>query len=509
MFKTSELYNQFHYQTSDILTPIRDYKNDFFHAHDDNLPKFEKWQIGKLGTIKRLQGETNENSINDINNMDDNCLDDIDDSSSEKMSEASMETTPGQLHNIIKMFYESEIEYLENLGLINSVYRARLKGRRMPKSKRNLKLKSQEELLLFGNIDTITSISVIFVNMLKDLWNSDKYWKTRTDTDDIHSSGVINEMQTIFEQHLGRCRSTYIHYTIAHSRQMALYESVSIRKHFGGWFEDCMKHARFISLRDLLRYPIIRIDSWLQVLDDIVDACDEFSDITKYSGLIDVQQKYLNFKGILTDELQEYGTNTSLDCALSPGDIIDNYHSMSESEYNFTMSEVSDVKPLSYRPSSSRYEEQSSTASIEQKGGNSFHDNLVIKEQIACDITFADHIVQFTKMHQGVARLKVLVSQMNLLTIPDNDINLLLRWKKVVDTGGRTSDTVCIDGSKLTNLDQHAQDLNKLKEKLTILRLTDMESNVLMPLVAMLQKCQAVKHQLRDLKTLERTTYST
>ncbi|GMM56955.1 Fus2 protein [Maudiozyma humilis] len=512
MFKSSNLYDNLHYQTSDGLTPIRDYQNDFFHQHDDNLPKFEKWQIRKLDSIKKTMHGTGFLSVKSVEEEAAEISESNEESLTDDVSDLSLPTAENDLQGITKQFYESELEYLETLNLVNTVYRAKLYEKRAKSFKRYLKLKPQEELLIFGNIDTISSISEIFVEMLRNIMNFDKGSPKKISLSSASQAEQTQEIISAFEQHLARCRSTYLNYTIAHSRQMMLYEEVSIRKNFGEWFEECLKQANFISLRDLLRYPISRIDSWLLVLNDLVELSAISTDDSTLFKLKSIKEKYAEFKSLLTDELNEYGSNNKLDCALSPTDIIQSYDS-SEPADDRTMAKLPSEVPRLYRATSSRYDEQS-TAVLDEVSTKNEPDKEKTVEDVRVQtfkdtpeqtsIPFADHIVRFTKIHQDIKRLIAFLHQMNLLIIPDNNIRMLKYWRKVVNVNNDITPSEDSSPSKLSNLDEYTHNINTLKERLTVLRLTDLEHNVLVPLTAMFEKCEAIKHHLRDLKTLEK-----
>lgn len=184
MFKTSYNLYDLNYPKNDSLTPIRDYKNDYFHKNDDKLPEIVRKPTRKLSK--------HENKLNDkkFTNKRPASLDlhSIVESLSNKKIYSPINTEifqnvvrlnlspqiPNSPHEgckfykIVQEFYLSEVEYYNNLLTANNVYRKALNSD--PRFKNKLvKLDSSDELLLFGNIDTIASISKILVTAIKDL----------------------------------------------------------------------------------------------------------------------------------------------------------------------------------------------------------------------------------------------------------------------------------------------------------------------------------------------------
>lgn len=263
MFKTSSLFQELNIPSTNTLTPIRDYDNDYFHSNDDKLPNFRRvqsqshrlrisnpyYRLSNTSTKRPASLDLSEITINSLpsskkmtpmsnvklfdktvslkekeNIMDpdtENKTDHLNSCSSlrESVDDEKDEVT---FYQIIREFYESEIRYIETMQMATCVYRKALHNNSKFKNK-IIKANSLDEILLFGNIDIIASISKIFVATLNKLLLGNNiqgkiegsFWdKLYTDSDSLERIYNTFDIGNLFEQHIDRIKTTYLNYFV-------------------------------------------------------------------------------------------------------------------------------------------------------------------------------------------------------------------------------------------------------------------------------------------------------
>ena len=519
MFKTSKLYDNIHYQTNTNLTPIRDYNNDFFHEQDDKLPKFEKSKIWRLQSLKYNKHTVTKRpaSLN---------LHENEGPTSKKMSPCVTSTVQPYMNtttsteidgffNLLERLHDSEVEFGKSLTLVNSVYRESLQQNKQLLSKLQ-KENSTNELLLFGNIDTICSISYIFATSLRGILkqNNNKNWSTpekhRPNNDIQHETKLNLSIASVFEQHLFRCNSTFMSYAAGHCKQMQLYEKLTTDKKFQEWYEDCMKKAHFRPLRDLLKFPLNRVCSWLDYIDQLIKAMPSVLSEEESEKMYRIKENYVLFQKKLTIEINDFESNPEFDYTLTPSEIIQNYDALNE---NLTEDTISTTDPLDIdtdrrlTTTSSYYSEYAYTETSNCLTRQpTVEDPLttIPTEPMEVDRNLVENIVIFKKLCRRIQNLIFFITRLDLCAILDSNLKMFTYWEKIVHMENAEEDPFIRQKLELNKLEMYKHNIVHMKEQITVLRLTDLELGVLDPLCNILKHCSPIRIQIRDLKTLEK-----
>ncbi|CAD6640036.1 HN1_G0020550.mRNA.1.CDS.1 [Saccharomyces cerevisiae] len=545
MFKTSYNLYDLNYPKNDSLTPIRDYKNDYFHKNDDKLPEIVRKPTRKLSK--------HENKLNDkkFTNKRPASLDlhSIVESLSNKKIYSPINTEifqnvvrlnlspqiPNSPHEgckfykIVQEFYLSEVEYYNNLLTANNVYRKALNSD--PRFKNKLvKPDSSDELLLFGNIDTIASISKILVTAIKDLLlvkqrgkmlDANEWQKIFTKNEvqqQLYSTFDISEA---FEQHLLRIKSTYTSYFVSHQKQMELFTTLRMNKNhfFNKWYEYCLKESGCIKLEDILKSPMKRLTQWIDTLETLESCYEDILSPELGLKLSPTRRKYSLFSNKLETEVSEYKSNSMYNFSLTPSEIIQSYDedqfthllkppdkqnknicNASRQESNLDNSRV----PSLLSGSSSYYSDVSgleivtntSTASAEMI-------NLKMDEETEF-FTLADHISKFKKVMKGLLELKKNLLKDDLSGIIDISLRRINAWKKLIECERPSGAFFAHDNLISTMCSSYIDKLHEQKNQVTILKLTELETDVMNPLERIIAHCTTVKSKLKDLQALKK-----
>ncbi|KAG0671568.1 hypothetical protein C6P45_000400 [Maudiozyma exigua] len=508
MLKTSELYNHIHYQTSTNLTPIRDYTNDFFHEQDDKLPKFERGKIWRLQSLKYNERNTNkrpaslnlQEGVGPIPKKMSPCVN----SSNQKYKNIATSKEKDSFFDLLENLHDTEVEFGKSLTLVNSIYRESLHQNKHL-STRLLKENSTNELLLFGNIDTICSISYIFATSLRSILKQDnnKDWKPPENNNPVnsikHETKLNLSVASILEQHLFRCKSTFMSYAAGHCKQMQLYQQLTAEKRFQEWYEDCMKKAHFRPLRDLLQLPLNRVNLWLDYIDQLVKIVPSILSSEDSEKMYSIREDYIN----------DFESNPEFDYILTPSEIIQNYDSLNDS---CSEEVISTTEPLdiditrSLTTTSSYYSECSytETSNLTRERTVDNHLNKTSTKPAEVERNLADNIVIFKKLCRRIQNLIFFLTRLDLCAILNSDLKMFAHWERIVNIDMPEEQPFIHQGLKLNNLEMYKQNIVRMKEQITVLRLTELDIGVLDPLSNVLKHCSLVRTQIRDMKILEK-----
>ncbi|KAL3237685.1 Fus2p RNJ42_00672 [Nakaseomyces bracarensis] len=223
-----EVFSNTSYNT---MTPIRDYENDYFHANDGMLPKSITKPIGNL-----------EVAISDNANSNGSCVPIFQD----------------DFQSLISQFLIDEINYMERIKAAIEVYLHSMRESKI--LKRIIPKNSKTEVLIFGNLETIYSISEIHV---KNTERVQALLRESKSPESIHNAILLN-FRTLHD----RAKGPYSSYLCSFDRQLdniALLES-SNNKHISQWLNNCHLECGE-SLRSILEQPLSKLRKWS---DDLV-----------------------------------------------------------------------------------------------------------------------------------------------------------------------------------------------------------------------------------------------
>lgn len=236
--------------TNNSLTPIRDYKNDFFHANDAQLPP---------AAITKQS-----------------CAAPAEDVSSDELV---LSSSTHNLKQCISLLVQEEMKYIDMLTAANEVFRRSLCDKKA--LKRIIHPGSKEDILLFGNLDTLQSISRIHAQNLSTLTQLSQSG---------YESSLDQEIYEVFKTLSQRIKGPYSSYVSSYERQIELVTSLenSLNKCISRWLTECRNKCN-ITLRELLELPIQRLRFWRDSLQDIANLLQ--GDVV--NEVIELQQQYL------------------------------------------------------------------------------------------------------------------------------------------------------------------------------------------------------------------------
>ncbi|CAL9731937.1 nuclear fusion protein Fus2p [Monosporozyma unispora] len=568
MFKTSKLINQLHVPANDSLTPIRDYANDYFHSNDDKLPTFQRVQSHSTrfrisNPYRHMSNISNKRPASlDLSGIDENItrpakkmtpsplnmnlFDKIislkTPTNSSQLNQSKSPTSPmGSNHDerdeanffqIIRQLYDSEIKYIETMQMATCVYRKSLHNHSSFKNK-IIKPKSSDEILLFGNIDTITSISKIFVASLTKIVTANnnsynhldnQFWNRLLEDGELLETLYDSlDIGNLFEQHLHRIKTTYLNYFVTEKKQIQLYESLKTNNShvFQKWSEYCLKICQFTQLEDILKRPKQRLNEWIQLLESLVDI-GGIETVLSEELINKINQTLINYKDfscqIETETLEYNGLNNkNYDYSLTPMEIIHSY----EHSHGIDTDDVEDSRDSRSVTSagsttSSYYSRHPTNTSITQP-------LEINKSQVPHEVdnkigvsdyrgTLPENIVKFKRIFRDLNKLRNLFCQMDFLSLIDSNINNVKKWidlencDQIIGNDTDVNWPQCDFKNKLLlpmSL-EYLDELNKIKEKITILKLTEFEVGIMIPLNQLLKASCKIRHNLKDLKTLKK-----
>lgn len=566
MFKTSDLFGTLNIPSSNSLTPIRDYENDYFHCNDDKLPTFRRVQsqshrsrhtdryygMNNISSKKPVSldlSETNQTSlpqnkeITSVLNI--NVFDkmmslsgldrpkelnrksktEILESGSSLHESGNDENDEVTFYQILKKLYESEIDYIETMQMATCVYRKVLHTH--PKFKDKIfDANSSDEVLLFGNIDTIASISKIFVTSFSKLLLGgnvqskidDDFWvKLLEDGDLLKRMYDTFDVGNLFQQHLHRIKTTYLNYFVTERKQMYLYNRLK-EEHpslFQKWMEYCLTRCQFTHLETILKRPMQRVHEWVNILSDIlqIDNVDSLLADNLVKTLNQSLQNYKEFVFQVENEILEYNgvNNKNYDYSLTPKEIIESYYNCQQDIQNSSYCNKDTHSMDNFSNTSSYYSNSSEQNNnhldaIKDDNCDTEHDNSNPPSKMA----LPESIAIFKNIFNSINKLRNLFCKMDFFSLVDCNINNLQKWIDIKRCENVFDNTApLIDNQENNRLflpisPEYLEELKKIKEEITILKLTDFEVEIMIPLNRLLKASFQIRHNLKDLRALKK-----
>lgn len=521
MFKSSHLLQELNYPSTNSLTPIRDYDNDYFHSNDDKLPQRNiSYRISNP-----YRHFSNISSVKRPASLD---LKDIGEPLAKKMTPSPLNIkmfdkmitlnsahTPksnlgshvniSEFIQIVKRLYETEIEYTRYMKIANNVYRKNMHDNMSFKNKL-LKKGSQDEILLFGNIDTISSISRIFILSLKDMIIkvcgvrgneiNEHFWKI-LENDNINFNKF--DIGDVLEQHLHRIKSAYLNYFVAQERQLDLYFDLQQNKAhtFEKWTKYCMKRGQLKNLEDILKRPMSRLNEWLEMINELCICGEKILNEELKTKLNDTFERYQNFKKHINDEMTEYNSKEKFDFTLTPLEIIQAY-----SQDNLMTANSSD-----YGDENKIFDENNDKNNFVVTDNNDGEGNSEVFGPPINNInSLPENMIKFKKVFRDLNLLKSTFTKINFMELVNKNLQIVQVWNQLVKIDEEDYNMKWNANEKLflPISQEYIDEIIKLKEKVTILELTDFEIGIITPINRLLKLSYRVRHQLKDLKSLKK-----
>lgn len=554
MFKTSRFCQELEHPASHSLTPIRDYENDYFHKDDNKLPAVDRFPYGKpkgyresfkaspkfkrpaslvLGDQADLPNKKQFSPLN-LSKFSDIVM------LGESSKSTSMEGLEEFLH-LVRNLYESEISYAELMETSNLVYRKSLRENRSFRNKL-IQNDSHEELLLFGNIETISSISRLFASSLESLLSFDKpsqpidesYWSKLMKSQSMQEKMLENmDIGKAFNLHFLRIKTTYLSYSVTQRKQKDLLEFLQSENPdlYRKWYSSCLKSAQMNKLEFIFERPVMRLKEWTDTLSQLYPLSLKLLSDQFTITLLKALEQFQSFQRDVAIETKEFD-NAMYDFSLTPVEIIQSYGgdhepkkaSIVEQQHTQRVSQQSSEKSLLrlmrarreskstngrtssvFSRSSSRYSGDSTVlASDEVRISQESHE-IEWQPDEKDSLTLIDHITKLKKVHRGLIALKGVIGKEDMLSLLDINLRHAKTWELVIQCD---ADSAKDDGLRgvfdTTMYSAYVDKLQRQREEATLMKVNEIESSVKTPLSDLIELCERVRSRLRDLNTLKK-----
>lgn len=558
MFKSSQFLEDMGLQASHSLTPIRDYANDYFHKDDDKLPLTNRFPYGKpvnyvesargsMRSHKRPASLVLDDQIEPFNKNSSSPLNKRTNSSTindHTLTDAEG-TDRSNFFGTVRHLFESETAYIQTMEAALLIYRRVLHGNRSFKNKL-IQQDSHDELLLFGNIETISSISRLFLSALESNLSLDERFKTVDYKfwDEINNNHVLQnevlrqfDVGKAFNLHFLRIKSTYLSYSVSHRKQKELLELLRAGNPqlFQKWYECCLESADTMGLDDIFEAPIRRLEQWSTILTELSASSQNILSEEFSNNISNALLQYKSFAKDVANETMEFNNNAMYDFSLTPGEIIQSYgfelqddqkiakkvqksssHSFRQDVDNvlldvkFAKRESRNTASRSnsiFSGSSSRYSGDSTIVPPSQAKAAQLSPEPQSRVDPVYEFTLADHVTKLKKVHRGLLELKNVIGKEDMLSILDINLKQARLWEAVNDCEAISSNEGLSEGKLDADVSMYTSHIEKLmrqREEATMMKLEEMEKAVKTPLSVIINHCEGVRSHLRDFNALKK-----
>ncbi|AGO10442.1 AaceriABL013Cp [[Ashbya] aceris (nom. inval.)] len=408
--------------------------------------------------------------------------------------------------DVVKKFIETEREYAKKLELGNSVYRMELQDRKV--GSMLLTKERHDELLLFGDIETLASISKILVKQLEEKV-ADAY-SGKADRDLIFKELRVNpdrlktfierlDIGTVLEHHFERIKYLYLTYAVNHPKQLELLQEIRRKRStlYFKWYDKCLQMADLVKLEDILRLPVERLRKWGEITEQVMLYSEGIiSDLAnaQISDFYDQYRVYL--RGVSKSE-RECNREAKSNLELTPTQIIHFYECSVDEELT-----TIDIKRKNSQSTTMSVKTGSSSTYSEDKLASA-HEN---KDGTCLDSKYADFdrsICQFLAVRKGIQNLLVELERLDLAAILDQQLDNAKTWHRLMDFephNENCKNDIYISSIYTAFIDK----LNHQREEVSVLRIKQLKKGIIDPLIVLLARTDSVKGKIDDLKVLSK-----
>ncbi|AAS50758.2 ABL013Cp [Eremothecium gossypii ATCC 10895] len=409
--------------------------------------------------------------------------------------------------DVVKRLVQTEREYIKKLELGNSVYRFELQAKKV--GSMLLDKERNDELLLFGDLETLASVSKILVKQLEekiaeayggDKGDSDQILKElRVHPDKLRAFIERLDIGTVLEHHFERIKYLYLTYSVNHQKQLELLQQIR-RKHstiYFKWYDRCLQKADLIKLEDILKLPVERLRTWGAITEQVLLYTEGISSDLATAQLSDFYDQYCVYlRGVSTSE-RECNCEAKANLELTPTQIIHFYECSVDPEVS-----AIDIK---------RKKSQSTALSVNTGTSSAYSEpNVLPSNKISdCkspDSDYADldrSICQFFSVRKGLQDLLVELEQLDLAEIICQQLANAKTWHRLMDFephNENCNNSIYISSIYTAFIDK----LNHQREEISVLRVKHLKKGVIDPLLVLLARTDSVRGKIDDLKVLSK-----
>lgn len=413
----------------------------------------------------------------------------------------------------LQRLIDSEGQYHNSMVLCLTTYKEEACHNKKFKNKL-LNKSLNEELLLFGSLDTISELSKLFYKQLRttiteslNLRWEDNLW-TKVKSDEVLCKRLLEiDLAEIFISYFHRMKTTYQSYCSSRKQQKILLETIKLQRTeiFYKWYELCLKRAHFEKLEDMLELPLNRLGHFASLLEDLILFGDSLLSTDMYSKLNTLFGEFVIYLQGLNEQLSP-NSNTEVK---TPEDIATFYGVVNGNLSKENKSKISPIKMLldpgsaglknsHLSDSSSFYSEIPTSENTRPSSTQPLNFCSQEESQLLKDSTKV-----FASLYSNLQKLETALGRLDLAKILDRNLSHAITWKNLIEFEAPSGifnpgdDTRTIYGAYVEKID-------KQRQQVMLLQLQDLRRKVIKPLQALLQKCATVKQKLADRSSLKK-----
>ncbi|CAR23232.1 Fus2p [Lachancea thermotolerans CBS 6340] len=399
-------------------------------------------------------------------------------------------------------FLGREEDYAYMTDMLNMIYRKELHHKKA--SGKLMAQSSNEEILLFGNMDTISQLSRILVKSLRNYVSSCcksgtacARWSGPDASFEIPESFAEHfDPAEFFESHLSKIRSTYSTYFLSHRRQLELLEHLKKTKStlFYRWYESCLDKADLVKIEDIIAAPVKRLGEFYKDILNIIREGEDFlsgSALEKLRMFADKFHSFLSTAETLLDEGAVAKEQAPFDSRSSN---ISNHLTVPLEGNSCRSSETH----LSL--SSSRYSDHLSVGDMDAAVISS---HVKLNEAENEDPTLADYISRFKQVGKHMEKLEKELSDLDIAAILDQNMRQAEEWRKIFEFEP-LSQLLTEQPNVESIYTIYINKLHQQRQEVMLTKLGDLQEKVIAPLTLAKQSSKMIQSKIQDLKELKK-----
>ncbi|AET38186.1 Fus2p Ecym_2459 [Eremothecium cymbalariae DBVPG len=415
------------------------------------------------------------------------------------------------LLDTLRKFIETEQGYCDILELANTVYRCEINNKKM--KYQLLDKNKNDELLLFGDIETLSSISRLLVSQFKERVSKNLKWR---DGDqlwvELRSSpglakNVIEDLKIaeLLYFHLDRIKYLYLTYAINHRKQIRLLKEL---KRYNGiefykWYDRCLQKADSIKLEYILTQPIERLKIWAMLSEELMLYSDGIISDEASKQLSSFHNEYSTYLSRIKKSEEEYEKHENRDHSLTPTEIIKLYETCIDSKQSILTHPTKPSKSESEGTTKSFVTTTSSFYSANETEGDLNYEEQGVDRQdnLEDPRRLSSYISLFFQLRKGFRTLNEELERLNLVDIVDRQLENAKCWQRLMEFEPQSEivrEDIYMSSIYSTFIDK----LHQQREQVTLLRLTQLKKLLLEPLGIIIVRTDSIKQKIDDLKVL-------
>ncbi|CDO95947.1 unnamed protein product [Kluyveromyces dobzhanskii CBS 2104] len=426
----------------------------------------------------------------------------------------------------LQKLVQSEQQYCEMISLCLSTYKEEACCNKKFKNK-FLNKASNDELLLFGNLDTMAELSKLFHNSLLEMIksaidgsNQKNIWNEIKASDRLCQYLLRSNFSTVIKSHLHRIKSPYRSYCICHEERKRFLGSIKLQhtETFYKWYEMCLKKSHFEKLEDLLELPLERLGQWGSLFETLSLLGDNLLPSAQSVELNAISKQYIYYLRELNDEIHETGPKEENSLQDYTARTHRNDHGFEQSTSEFPLKDVISLgtsqgtshvsKSSSFYSDipSTRFGEDSQQTETNPGAERTSHlDSIKEKQETKGkpSVPLKESIKQFNCTHANLQKWDKVLCKLELANVLDRILSIAIAWKDLIEFEPPNEMFIPGDNER-TIYGTYVEKIDKQRQQVMILQLQELRRKVIKPLQHLLQRFATVKQKLADRNLLKK-----